>query len=277
MLAPLSIRELTSLSLVSHRFLALANRALHARLLTAATLGGNELVLECYHPLSAILHPFMICNYLGTDPLVPLAQEADSTSLGPVNLGALYSRFKPSRCRLAGSGRERVGSTIPLAGLQMATLGFNALQPTKYLDWGSGGGGGSNGGRNQVNLLHTADTVTLDEFESFSQLCVMVSMLAHGVVCTTMTSDNMRLWREWLEDRTQIPAAEPGVTPITTERGVPLSAVDDPRVIWTSTTREVGLKIHVRKHPVETVREEEDPPTTYDIGIEGMRIKDLPR
>ncbi|OJJ46784.1 hypothetical protein ASPZODRAFT_97334 [Penicilliopsis zonata CBS 506.65] len=99
-LTPFSTRTLLPLARVCHRFHALVLRILHYRLLTAASLKEDKLILECFHPSSKLTEPHVFCTYLGTDGLGDgyeggsLYENVDPAEcLG--RLGSLYSRFRP--------------------------------------------------------------------------------------------------------------------------------------------------------------------------------------
>jgi hypothetical protein len=147
-----------------------------------------------------------------------------------------------------------------------AILAHPPIQPSTSLEQGSGGDTSS-----QDNAVLAADTISLETFESFSQLCVNVSLLNGGrfMTSTTISADTIRLSREWLDDRAQSSSTEASIYPRQIEdNSGPLRC--DPRVKWTDTAKDIGLKINVRKHGAETGGlENDDSPTKYDIGIEG--------
>jgi hypothetical protein len=269
------MRELVSLMPVSHRFLALINRILHDRFLASATLGGcGGLALECYHPLSSATQPFTVWSYRGTAALLGARPHGEEYCVdGELKkLGLLYSRFKPldrhhyANLWIVGRGSLSSAPAMLLTA-PTAVPSQPPIQPGTSLEQGSGGDTGS-----QDNRFLAADTITLETFESFSQLCVNVSLLNGGrfMTSTTITADTIRLSREWLDERALSSSAEIRPAQIGDSSG---PSRYDPRVKWTDKYKDSGLKIHVRKHGAETTGlENDDLPTKYDIGIEGESV-----
>jgi hypothetical protein len=270
-------------------------RILHYRLLIAAALEEYKLILECYHPSCKATEPYLLCTYLGTDGLSDKHEGQGSLyegcgSTGHLGrLGALYSRFRPKQ----PEGEQRLWGSRhgPPIG---AINGGAEASSTNTTGMESGANGATRDDTNGSNAL-VSHTVTLDEFEVFSQLCAVVNLVHRSPfpTCVNLVEGIVRLWREWLaeqarlRDRSAEPAkdTEEAEEEISTfkERnhddagkrpdGDPES--ENHRTLWVDGKRNVGLKIRVREHKwarnmhILVRQDENDVAVSYEIEFEG--------
>jgi hypothetical protein len=112
--------------------------------------------------------------------------------------------------------------------------------------------------------------VNLEDFENFSQLCVVVSVVkvvpgTDLLLSTTEVVDGVvRLFRDWLRDQEQ-----------KTSSDAPSNSTDGP-ILWVDTGQNVGLKLRVRQKEVSQqqfpilMHRDEMPPASYEVDIEGL-------
>ncbi|KAH2145888.1 hypothetical protein KXV35_000024 [Aspergillus fumigatus] len=245
-LSPFSTRDLLPLATISHRFHDLVLRIIHYRLLLAAALKEYKLILECFHPSSKLTEPHVFCKYLGTDGLSDryegkgsLYEEVDTAKrLG--RLTCLYSRFRPE--------------------VTIEQMGTGArITPSSDLE-------GEPGKENPA----VTRPVNLEDFENFSRLCVVASVVkvvpgTDLLLSTIEVVDGVvRLFRDWLRDQGQRSSSD-----------APSNSTDD-SILWVDTGQNVGLKLRVRQKEVSQqqfpilIHRDEMPPASYEVDIEGL-------
>lgn len=176
LLESLSTADLIPVAGVSHRFHCIATRVILRRLLDAASLPHNHLILECYHPSAKLSTPYLSCHYLGTK------MQGDQLGLDGAepclwDLRRLYSSFRP----------EVAEENQPFILLQ----------------------GGA-----QAQSRTATEEICLDEGELFSQLCAVTNMVKPGprpglfLNNVNIGEGVLRIWRDWLADMTGY--ADPG-------------------------------------------------------------------
>lgn len=113
--------------------------------------------------------------------------------------------------------------------------------------------------------------VILEDFENFSQLCVVVSVVkvmpgTNLLLSAIEVVDGVvRLFRDWLRDQEQ------------SSRNAPSHSTDGP-ILWVDAGRNVGLKLRVRHKEVShqqfpiLVHRDEMPPASYEVDIEGLLL-----
>lgn len=248
-LSPFSTRDLLPLATISHRFHDLVLRIIHYRLLLAAALKEYKLILECFHPSSKLTEPHVFCKYLGTDGLSDryegkgsLYEDVDTAKrLG--RLTCLYSRFRPE-------------VTIEQMGTGARITPYSDLE-------------GEPGKENPA----VTRPVNLEDFENFSQLCVVASVVkvvpgTDLLLSTIEVVDGVvRLFRDWLRDQGQRSSSD-----------APSNSTDD-SILWVDTGQNVGLKLRVRQKEVSQqqfpilIHRDEMPPANYEVDIEELHIR----
>ncbi|GIJ98565.1 hypothetical protein Aspvir_000683 [Aspergillus viridinutans] len=249
-LSPFSTRDLLPLATISHRFHALVLRIIHYRLLIAAALKEYKLILECFHPSSKLTEPHVFCKYLGTDGLSDryegkgsLYEDVDTAKrLG--RLTSLYSRFRPEVTIEQRASGARV---TPSSDLREGELPKEDTPVTR--------------------------PVNLEDFENFSQLCVVVSVVkvvpgTNLLLSAIEVVDGVvRLFRDWLRDQEQRSSS-----------GTPSCSSDGP-ILWVDAGQNVGLKLRVRQKEISDqqfpilVHRDEMPPVNYEVDIEELHIR----
>lgn len=111
-------------------------------------------------------------------------------------------------------------------------------------------------------------TVMLDTFENFSQLCVGANILGRGAftTCVTLADGNVRLSRAWLEQQ---------ASSVGSEGDQMLAPSEDSRILWIDPDKTAGLKIRVQEVTKESqtpvlVHQDEDIAVTYEVELEGI-------
>ncbi|KAL4933582.1 F-box protein [Aspergillus undulatus] len=250
-LSPFTTRELLSVARVSHRFHALVLRLLHYRLLLSATVAEYNLILECFHPADRLTEPNVFCKYLGTPGLSDkyegegsLYENVDMAGqLG--RLGSLYSVFKPVESEQEASDTSSDYSSDSEAPAEDSPA---VRRP-----------------------------VTIEEFENFSQLCVVVnlvkSLAGTGILLSAVNIEDgvIRLFRDWLKGQAnclQSPTHHDD-----------FSGSRKSGVLWADQGKNVGLKFRVRE--VTTLESNfpvlmpsaEDSLSSYEIMIDELHIR----
>jgi hypothetical protein len=112
--------------------------------------------------------------------------------------------------------------------------------------------------------------VNLEDFENFSQLCVVVSVVkvvpgTNLLLSAIEVVDGVvRLFRDWLRDEEQRSSSD---TP---------SCSSDGPILWVDAGQNVGLKLRVRQKEISDqqfpilVHRDEMPPVNYEVDIEGL-------
>ncbi|KAL4918148.1 hypothetical protein BDW62DRAFT_181929 [Aspergillus aurantiobrunneus] len=241
-LSPFTTRELLPLATVSQRFHALVLRLLHYRLLLSASLTDYKLILECFHPTSKLTEPHVFCKYLGTPGLSDkyegegsLYENVDTAQqLG--RLGSLYSIFRPVE------PGEESGHPDSKTAVE--------------------------------DPLTVRRPVSIEGYENFSQLCVVVNVVkvspGTSVLLSAVNVEDgvIRLFRDWLKGqakREHVPYSHD-----------PLIGNQDSGILWADQSKNVGLKFRVREvtkldsnFPVLVHRDDESF-SSYEICIDGI-------
>ncbi|PYH90216.1 F-box domain protein [Aspergillus ellipticus CBS 707.79] len=248
-LTSFSTRSLLRWATVSHRFHALILRILHYRLLVGASLREYKLILECFHPSSKLIEPHVFCTYLGTDGMShlydgkgSLYEDADTAQkLG--RLSSVYSRFRPEVTVEERSSGTRL---VPLTDDEDESIPGD---------------------------LVVTRPINLEDFEDFSQLCVVVNIVkvmpGTNLLLSAHTVEDgvIRLFRDWLRDEEK-----------RLREFKPEGAGKSP-MLWVDPNKSVGLKVRVRgkkflnqRIPVLVHRDEEQF-TSYELDIEELHIR----
>ncbi|KAL7793078.1 hypothetical protein V8C37DRAFT_111698 [Trichoderma ceciliae] len=262
-LAELGTKDLLPVITVSHRFCSLATRILHQRLVTTASLPGNQVILECYHPSAKISTPYLACRYLGT--VVCDGPPTNEQRPKFVDLRKIYSSFRPVIMEENRRRRFRYGWSVQtLAGsTQLQIAAEDVMDETAHQE------------------------IYLDEGERFSQLCTVTNVVTQSSKPGLFTrhvniSDGViRVFRDWLAS--MLPgqtSAQSGDSPSSsssssaaTGASIADSGVfssNDTRVLWVDRTKDVGLRFRVKPGPEArgTIFEDE-PPVFYSLVYEG--------
>ncbi|KAL4777533.1 hypothetical protein BDW60DRAFT_173242 [Aspergillus nidulans var. acristatus] len=239
-LYPFSTRELLHLATVSQRFYALVLRLLHYRLLLSAQLTDYKLILECFHPTSKLTEPHVFCKYLGT-PGLSDKYEGE---------GSLYENIDTAQ----QLGRLGTLYSIfkPVETEEDSAL--VALDP---------------------DSLAVRRPISIESFEDFSQLCVVVNVVkvlpGTDVLLSAVNVEDgvIRLFRDWLKGQTNRP---PALQPHT-------SSESQGEVLWVDQSKNVGLKFRVSEvtkldsnFPVLVHRDDETF-SSYEIVIDELHIR----
>ncbi|CZR55779.1 uncharacterized protein PAC_05667 [Phialocephala subalpina] len=245
-LSLLPTRSLLPLTTTSHRIYDVILSIIHQRLLAAASMADRQLILECYHPSAKFTTPYYNCEYLGTDALEEegCANEKDQCgSLG--QLRGLYSHFRP----VQPEGDRKVWTPRPSGGWLQATL--NEMV-----------------GEKQGLVCQDVD---LESYELFCQLQSVVNVVRPGpktgyFSSTTKISEGlMRVWRDWLSERSQKLASES-------------SEEHNKRLLWSSVKEDIGLRLRVVERrdlrpPLLRGRGDEDPQVGYTLQYEELVVR----
>ncbi|KAK4982085.1 hypothetical protein LTR66_009488 [Elasticomyces elasticus] len=276
-LSPLPTNSLLPVASVSHRFHALVLRLLHQRLATAAGLDNHTLILECYHPSVKLFAGQLYCTSLGTDGLTDASSDSANcdTPVGKIaRLGSVYTRFRPQH-----KPPGRVVSRRYRAGDIPGSRTHPSSASRQQQEVGDGG--------------LVTDTVSLEAFEEFSQLCTVTNLVKIGplrglFVSIVEVGDGMiRVWRDWLAQ--QAAAGRANSSEIdqssTVRAGLPdradqpLNPTDDPSILWVNNSNNsVGIKFSVteRKWQRDTpvlFASEQEVAVSYQIHFEELLIK----
>ncbi|RDW90470.1 F-box protein [Aspergillus mulundensis] len=241
-LTPFTTRELLDLAAVSQRFHALVLRLLHYRLLLSAQLTDYKLILECYHPTSKLTEPYAFCKYLGT-PGLSDKYEGE---------GSLYENIDTAH------KLERLGTLYSVFKPEETEETLDTTVPKE-------------------DSLAVRRPVSIESFEDFYQLCVVVNVVkvlpGTDVFLSAVGVEDgvMRLFRAWLKSQVGRPqdSREQEHTPVNQDDGV----------LWVDQSKNVGLKFRVREitkpdsnFPVLIHRDEETF-SSYEIVIDELHIR----
>ncbi|KAL5003447.1 hypothetical protein BDV10DRAFT_155039 [Aspergillus recurvatus] len=240
-LSPFTTRELLHLATVSRRFYALVLRLLHYRLLLSAQLTDYKLILECFHPTSKLTEPHVFCKYLGT-PGLSDKYEGE---------GSLY---------------ENVNTAQQLG--RLGTL-YSVFKPVEAEE-------DSAVAAPDPDSLAVRRPVSIEIFEDFSQLCVVVNVVkvlpGTDVLLSAVNVEDgvIRLFRDWLKSQTNHPQDLQSHT---------YSEHQDHGVLWVDQSKNVGLKFRVSEitkldsnFPV-LVHRDEEAFSSYEILIDELHIR----
>ncbi|KAL3439506.1 hypothetical protein BDV09DRAFT_157550 [Aspergillus tetrazonus] len=239
-LYPFSTRELLHLATVSQRFYALVLRLLHYRLLLSAQLTDYKLILECFHPTSKLTEPHVFCKYLGT-PGLSDKYEGE---------GSLYENIDTA---------QQLG--------RLGTL-YSIFKPVETEE-------DSAAVALDPDSLAVRRPISIESFEDFSQLCVVVNVVkvlpGTDVLLSAVNVEDgvIRLFRDWLKGQTNRP---PDLQPHT-------SSESQGEVLWVDQNKNVGLKFRVSEvtkldsnFPVLVHRDDETF-SSYEIVIDELHIR----
>ena len=276
LLSQLSTHVLLPLTAVSHRFHNLILRILHHRLLMAASLEDQRLMLECYHPSAKYTSPPMYCDYLGTDGLSN-ATEGEGNIYTDVEdtgrlakLAAIYSHFRP----LHPDEGKRVYRPHPAGGVPN--------HPDTSTTYPSLPSPGASSG---VYATRSASQIiNLDTHELFTQLCVATHLVRDGPrggmyrSFVTVGEGIIRVWRDWLAEQSQRPRSSGnGLTlPTRVEQGL------SEQVLWVDSGEKIGIRVKARekrwrgRQPV-LMPSDEDVAVSYTIELEGKQPSNVAR
>ncbi|KAL4820096.1 hypothetical protein BDW67DRAFT_181182 [Aspergillus spinulosporus] len=240
-LHPFTTRELLHLATVSQRFYALVLRLLHYRLLFSAQLTDYKLILECFHPTSKLTEPHVFCKYLGT-PGLSDKYEGE---------GSLYENIDTA---------QQLG--------RLGTL-YSIFKPVETEEDSAAVALGP-------DSLAVRRPVSIESFEDFSQLCIVVNVVkvlpGTDVLLSAVNVEDgvIRLFRDWLKGQTNRP---PELQPHTS------SASQGHEVLWVDQSKNVGLKFRVSEvtkldsnFPVLVHRDDETF-SSYEILIDELHIR----
>lgn len=271
-LAPFTTDELLPLTRISHRFNALVLRLLRRRLLATAPLGDFRLILECYHPSCKATEPYLVCTYRGTDEPSGDPDDIYSGPDGLRKLRTLYSRFKPHKKdgELRLGARRTYGRTVLMTDVANSHILAEAIfRQTVVTDDENKGGD-----RNSLPI----QTVMLDSFENFSQLCVGANILGRGTftTCVTLADGTIRLLREWLLEQAFPTEYQSQTTGDEKANGDNIPA--DSQLLWVDAEKTAGLKFRVHEVTTESdkpvlVSQDEEVAVTYEVELEGTALQ----
>ncbi|KAI0866608.1 hypothetical protein F4860DRAFT_457915 [Xylaria cubensis] len=236
----LPTRSLLPLAAVSRRLRGLVGRLHYYRLVEATVLQGRELILECYHPSDRISTPSLFCKYLATDGLSEAGEDANME-----DLNQLYSRFKP----FLGEENRRPRARRPT---------------TRVIE-----------GKEEPLIEVPSYDVNLEEGELFTQLCAVTNLIKVGprrglfVSIDNVTDGVIRVWRDWLRKQAEQSATE--------QQQVGQRYSDDSSILWTDTSKNVGVKFRVLpKEESQTpllIGRNEDPPVSYTLEYQELIVR----
>jgi hypothetical protein len=152
-------------------------------------------------------------------------------------------------------------------------------------------------GEQPSNLVVTRP-ISLEEFEDFSQLCVVVNIVkvmpGTNLLLSTVTVEDgvIRLFRDWLRNQAKYSESmrSPGAPPQgESSNNIACSSIDEAhcRMLWVGQTKNVGLKVRIRGeeylncHFPDLIRYDEEQSTSYKLVIEGtsmlhIRVTNIP-
>lgn len=171
-MTPFSTQDLLSFAPINRRICSLVTRLLHQRLLQAAPLPDNKLILECYHPSDQLYTPYLACRYQGIvgQDGQPISEDMPELS----DLRASYASYKPvfaPENRSIKRSRRRPTEAQPSDDVEDDTA--------------------------------TQD-VNLDDGEMFSQLCAVTNLVKEGprsglfISHVNIVDGVIRVFRKWL-------------------------------------------------------------------------------
>ncbi|KAI9844447.1 MAG: hypothetical protein M1838_002183 [Thelocarpon superellum] len=270
-LGRLPTRTLLPVTAVSSRFHDVIVRILQHRLLLAASLEDQRLMLECYHPSAKSTSPPMYCDYLGTDGL-------SETTEGE---GSLYEDMR------------RTGRLGKLAGTYSH---FRPLKPEtgrRYRPHPAGSppdppGGTSTGPSTSVSSTSNwlkpcvSHSVSLDADEPFSQLCTAAHLVRDGPrggifrSLITVSEGTVRIWRRWLAS--QAADTAPGLDDSSATNGATEGGMSSGPILWIDEKQRSGIRVRVkedawrRPQPI-LIRDGEDLAVSYTVDLEELLIR----
>ena len=221
----------------------------------------HKLILECYHPASKSMEPYLYCDYLGTPGLSSetegcgLAYQSDENIGRLGKLAGLYSRFRP----IPQEEEHRIFVPHP-AGESPSQMRERRLLRDESPETST-----SASASEKSNLVE--HNIHLDIDEPFSQLCVVTNLVRLGprrgvFLNFVRVSDGVvRVKRNWLAKR----AVASKMNQIESE---------EDKTLWMDNHHTVGLRVNVdertwtRAVPVLMLRDE-DPAVSYKVQYKG--------
>ncbi|KAF5673826.1 f-box protein domain-containing protein [Fusarium heterosporum] len=173
-ISPFSTQELLSIAPTNRRIYSLATRLLHQRLVQAAPLPDNKLILECYHPSDQLYTPYLACNYQHTLARDGPPVNEDAPRLA--DLRRLYASFRPV---FAPENRT----------VRRSRRHSTEAQPS-----------------DDVEDDTVTQDVNLDDGELFSQLCAVTNLVKEGprsglfISHVNIVDGVVRVFRKWLAE-----------------------------------------------------------------------------
>jgi hypothetical protein len=234
-------RALLPLTITSHRIYDVILSIIHQRLVAAASLADRQLILECFHPSAKFSTPYYNCEYLCTDAFDEDSLGNDNSSCGGLGrLRGLYAHFRP----IQPEGDRKIWTPRPTGGWLQATLDQVINQKEGLV----------------------CQNVDLESYELFCQLQSCVNMVKPGPKngyfssSTKISEGLMRVWRDWLAERSQNMAAES-------------REEHNRRLLWSSVKEDIGLRLRVVERqdlrPPLLRGRDEDPNVGYTLQYEG--------
>lgn len=225
------------------------------------------MILECFHPSSRLTDPHSFCTYLGTPGLSDkyegkgsLYEDCETAErLG--RLSAVYSRFKPEPSVTQSRPRLPRDFFEPPLGIQ-----DDVLEVAHE----------SNSTAQEHQVAATEQffkkQISLDEFESFSQLQTMVNLVKVVPNTTRLISalnveeGIIRVKRDWLKKHAERKQGD----------YIQETAKDDDSILWVDNQENVGLKLRVKEkrwnRQAPILIHQEEVAVTYEIEIEGNKV-----
>ncbi|KAL1959752.1 hypothetical protein VTO42DRAFT_1338 [Malbranchea cinnamomea] len=153
-------------------------------------------------------------------------------------------------------------------GLRRLRMLYSRFKPQKKDD-----------GQREGRDARATQIVMLDDFESFSQLCVSANILGRGAftTCVTLADGIVRLWREWLTQQAHLVDA-PNIPEENSDRDCPFTASESSRIVWVDPAKTIGLKLRVTDVTKESdqpvlMQVDEEVTTKYEIEFEELLVR----
>lgn len=244
----LTTPELLPLALISHRFHALVVRLIHARLRYTAAFTNHALILECQRPADQFTKAPLDCAYLGTPRLGSCITDGTESEVGHKleALRGMYSSFRPKRRPVR---QRQIPGDIPGSRTHAAKLRLEKEE------------------REVV-----AQLLTLEDHESFTQLCASTNLISSGPRLGLFTSfarvhhSFVRVWKHWLAERAELDAQAYNNTQ------------GEDSILWFDAYKHVGMRVTVREQQWRgNVRADEEIPVSYGVEYNGKAPGDLLR
>ncbi|KAE8447043.1 hypothetical protein EG329_011178 [Mollisiaceae sp. DMI_Dod_QoI] len=244
-------RSLLLLTATSSRIYDVILSIIHQRLLATASLVDRQLILECYHPSAKFSTPYYNCEYLGTDALDEDGREDEERKCGGLGrLRGLYAHFRP----VQPEGDRRVWTPRAAGGWLPATLDQIMSHKEGFV----------------------CQNVDLESYELFSQLQSVVNVVKPGPKngyfssSTKISEGLMRVWRDWLSERSQKLASASFSQAESTEE-------HNKRLLWSSVREDIGLRLRVIERqdlrPPLLRGRDEDPNVGYTLQYEELVVR----
>lgn len=222
-------------------------------MLLISSLKDYTLLLECFPPISKLTDPHFFCTYLGTPGLNDkyegpgsLYEGCNKTSEFLGRLSNVYSCFRPE-------------------------VDLTETPQNGDVDSNNNDDDDNNDG---VETPLVKKQVSLEEFEDFSQLCLIVNLVKtmpnSRMLLSAVTVEDgiVRVWRDWLRRQSKRDRHDTKAH----------RQQDEDDVLWVNNKKIVGLKLRVREKkwnrpmlPVLMHRDEEGA-VSYEVEIEGMSL-----